>query len=172
MRRWIEDWRDRKDCQQWMLTNVHELYRYLGEEQIAREAVRFGLSLEPDHCLSELHLWASLDALHAGDVPTGMQHFMRCQRAEELEGFPRLLNTWVETMLHMMQSPDKATAFAEVKAALKEMNCTSQFFAEQPVYLAPYLRTVSTIAQQSGSMRAKLWSIKEHMRAKYRSWIA
>ena len=159
IRRWIDGWRQRDDYAPWMLTNVHELCRIVGDEEGGREAVQIALALPPDHMQSQLRLWAAHDALVQGDQQLALKHFMGASRLEHLEGMDRVLHHWVESVIHAQQSTDKRATFAEVRRQLASVGTTPAFFASQPAYRRPYQRTLRMIARAIGTPKAKLWAL-------------
>ncbi|MGI9473351.1 MAG: tetratricopeptide repeat protein, partial [Rubripirellula sp.] len=166
IRDWIRDWRDREDYEPWMLTNVHELCRIVGDAQGGRDAVQLALSMPPDHMQSQLRLWAAHDALFDGDAQLALKHFMGAARLEHLEGMDRLLHHWVEVVVHAQQASDKREAFRQVKQQLAETGVTAKFFSSQPAYRLPYQRTLEMVAKAIGTPSAKLWSSAKIARLK------
>ncbi len=159
IRRWIENWRDRDDYAPWMFTNIHELCRIVGDEAGGREAIQIALSMPSDHMQSQLRLWAALDALFQGDHQLALQHFMGASRLENLEGLDRVLHHWVESVIHALQSHDKQAAFKQIREQLASTGLKPAFYATQPVYRLPYVRTLRLIADAIGTPKAKLWAL-------------
>jgi tetratricopeptide (TPR) repeat protein len=166
IRSWIDDWRERDDYEPWMLTNVHELCRIVGDEAGGREAVQMALAMPPDHMQSQLRLWSAHDALVEGDQQLALKEFMGASRLENLEGLDRVLHYWVETVINAQQSPDRRGTFEQVRQQLAEVGTTPEFFVNQPTYRKPYERTLRMIAKAIGTPKAKLWAMAKIARLK------
>ncbi len=161
MRRWVENWQQRKDYQPWMLTNVHELCRLVGDHAGGREAVEVGLTMPADHMQSQLRLWAAHDALVRGDSHLALRHFMSAERLENLQGFERLMHHWIEAVLHTVQTTDKQATFEQVRKQLDDVGVEPDFFTKQPVYRPVYVQAVRMIARATGTMKAKWWAVSK-----------
>ena len=161
---WVKDYKSREDLPAWVMTNVHELLRLTGDEAGGREAVRYAMSLPVDHMLSQLALWAAHDCLVEGNPKGAMHEFMKAARMEDLQGTDQLMHLWVEGVLHVLASPDKAEAFAEVKQQFKSLGLDFKFFKEQPVYCNVFRSSVDQIAVGAGTFGAKLWAATQKTR--------
>jgi tetratricopeptide (TPR) repeat protein len=166
IRRWIAGWPERSDFKPWMLTNVHELCRVVGDQQGGRQAVQMALAMPPDHMQSQLRLWAAHDALVEGDQQLALKHFMGASRLEQLEGLERVLHRWVESVINAHQSADKRATFKQIRKQLAEVGTTPAFFASQPAYRLPYQRTLRMIAEAIGTPQAKIWAFTKIFRVK------
>ncbi|MEZ6091911.1 MAG: hypothetical protein R3C05_28680 [Pirellulaceae bacterium] len=171
MRQWLKGWEMRQDFKPWMFTNVHELCRLVGDLEGGRRAVRKALELPADHMQSQLRLWAAHDALVQGDSQLALRHYMGAARLEHLDGFDRLLHHWVESVIYILQAPDKKAAFNQIREQLDALGVTASFFAEQPVFAEVYSHTVKTLAAQTGTIGAKLWAARKLIPLMYyRRW--
>ncbi len=166
IKQWIEGWRDRQDLQPWMLTNVHELCRVIGDEAAGCEAVQMALQMPADHMQSQLRLWAAHDALVQGEDQLALQHFMGASRLEYLEGLDRVLHLWVEAVINARQSNNKEEAFRQIRQQFRDVGLKPAFFASQPAYVQPYIRTLRMIAQAIGTGRAKFWAWRKILRTR------
>lgn len=166
IKRWIDGWRDRDDFEPWMFTNIHELCRVVGDEASGREAVQRALQMPADHMQSQLRLWAAHDALVSGEDQLALQHFMGAARLEHLEGLDRVLHHWVEAVINARQSPDKRSAFSQVKSQFQMLDLKPAFFASQPVYRNPYLRTLKMVEGAIDTMGARWWCLLKTLRIK------
>ncbi|MEM1068014.1 MAG: tetratricopeptide repeat protein [Planctomycetota bacterium] len=166
IKQWIDGWQQRDDFAPWMLTNVHELCRIIGDEAGGRDAVQTALQMPADQMQSQLRLWAAHDSLVEGDNQEALHHFMGAARLEYLEGLDQLLHYWVEAVINARQSTDKQAAFAQIKSQFKALGLKPKFFTEQPAYLQPYIRTLRMIAEAIGTPSAKWWCLKKTLRVK------
>lgn len=163
---WIQGWRDRTDFEPWMLTNVHELCRIVGDESSGREAVHLALQMPADIMQSQLRLWAAHDALVRGEQQLALQHFMCAARLENLEGTDRILHHWVEAVLNARQASNKQAALSQIIRQFKELGLKPAFFKSQPLYVLPYLRTLKMVGEAIGTRQAKFWAWWNRVRTK------
>jgi len=158
---WLQGWEQRDDWEPWMLTNVHELCRVVGDHASGRRAVQQAMAMPADHMHSQFRLWAAHDALVDGDSQLALRHFMGAARLENLEGHERLMHHCVESVLRMQQATDKAAAFKAVRKQLDELGLTGKFFEEQPVYRPVYQNTIQSVAKEANSLRSKWWKFSK-----------
>lgn len=158
MRAWIADYQERGLDHAWVYTNVQEILRLTGQRTAAVEAVQQALSLPSDVMRSQLSLWAAHDCLVAGDVRDALHYFMQADRYEDLVGTDRLMHMWVETVLMLVQAPDRSAMFADVRRRLAALQLQVSFFREQPVYRPVYLTTLRLIAELVGTAQARWWA--------------
>ena|GEM_PF-2234500 len=164
MKDWIADYQDRGLEQAWVYTNVQEILRLTGQRAAAVAAVQHALALPPDVMRSQLALWATHDCLVAGDPRRALHHFMQAARYEDLIGTDRLMHVWVESVLMLVQSPDRCATFADVRRRLAAMDLKMSYFNEQPVYRPVYIATLRLIAEWVGTARARWWARVKRIR--------
>ncbi len=167
MKNWVAGYQDRGLEHAWIYTNIQEILRLTGQRDAAVEAVQHALTLPPDSMRSQLALWAAHDGLVGGDPRQALHHFMQASRFEDLIGTDRLMHVWVEAVLTLVQSPDRQTAFTDVRRRLASMGLNAAFFKEQPVYRPVYLATLQMTAELVGTAQARWWSRVK----RFRLWL-
>jgi len=166
----VADYPTREGLPAWVMTNVHELLRLTGDEAGGREAIRYAMSLPADHMLSQLALWAAHDCLVQGDPKAAMHEFMKAARMEDLEGTDQLMHLWIESVLHVLASPDKQAALAEIKQRFQSFDLKFNFFKEQPGYRPVFRNSVEQIAASVGTFGAKVWATTQKAKLFWATW--
>jgi cellulose synthase operon protein C len=159
MKSWVSQWENRNDYVPWMLTNVHEVWRIVGNDDMASKVVQRAIEMPPDHMHSQLRLWATHDAIGAGDWESALRHFMNAARVENLEGLDRLLHYWAEIVFMVLQSNDRRSSLKSAKAYLKEIALPPNFFQVQPAYRKVYRQAIQSVGKIVNTPQAKMWAL-------------
>ncbi len=156
MRRWVDGYEARRPFDPWIADNVHELLRWLGRPAEAKQLVLDALTQPPDGGRSSLSLWASMDTYDPSNPAAAIEHFMRADPPERLSSVNRLLGSWIEAVLAVHQSDDRAATAREM---LKQISLTPEvraLVAADPSLWDCYLMTRRRIADLVGTRGVRL----------------
>jgi tetratricopeptide (TPR) repeat protein len=162
---WMADWRDRADAEGWMLVNVAEAHRALGNDAVAHEINTRGLAVSPYGNPRGIHtLWLAADAIFAGDPPSARQMLSG-------EDFSRLgppyqfLREMLEATLAVLLAGNRRSAFPAARSRVAAAVAAHPAFERDGELRALYRKCVRLISRSGVGLRGRIWSLTRALKA-------
>ena len=156
----MADWADRPEVQGWMLCNLMQSLRALGNDAEANRVSRFAVALPRDSTTSAHQLWLILDDLFAGPCPDAAERIGRLDRStlkhaddQYLLGLATLLNS-------LRQSPSESrrsavsSAGGEIAALGRRSPIPRPLY---PILRGCYHRAITLISKEKAGLPGRLW---------------
>jgi tetratricopeptide (TPR) repeat protein len=156
--RWAADWREREDAAPWMLVNVLESLRAIGDEATASEVSARALDLPPAHGQHLLHLWLAADKACRGDVAAAEEH-LAAAGSSSVDTDYAFLRTLTEGMLEVAKTPpaDRPRVFPAVRRRIDALRMHYAAYSREPARRQVYRRCLARLAADRGGLVAFLW---------------
>ncbi len=101
---WLSDWRERRDIEPWVLTNVLVALQRTKRDAEALEVSRFALGLRSDHTTAQHQLWLALHDANRG-VTTSARTTLDEQHYDSLPDFSKTQWTLVNAICSVAEAP-------------------------------------------------------------------
>ncbi len=111
---WLADWRERKGVEAWMLVNIAEPHRALGNVAEAHAISEHAITLGDEQSLAHgIHLlWLACDATLANDLAAAEPLITRARPLIEGDTYPRLADIFDGVLALLRNSRDRAVTLA------------------------------------------------------------
>lgn len=154
---WLSDWRERQGLKRWMLINLSESLRNLGNENESDEVCRRILEIEPDHPYA--HVTLAFDLARKGDYSTAETHLQKMDESNSNDSnkFYQLITNKIIALSKIPQ-PERSTFFQEAKNLIERQKISLKkpnWEIQRTYYLG-----LATLADLSNSQRAILYRIQ------------
>ncbi len=100
---WLSDWRERKDLEPWMLTNVIVALQHRKRDAEALDVSKFALGLRRDNTTAQHQLWVALGDANRGDT-TAARATLSEQHYDSLAGFAQTQWTLVNAICSVAEA--------------------------------------------------------------------
>ena len=161
---WMNDWRQRRDLQPWMLINLAISLRGLGDDGQANEVSHHALELPPDYTSPYHQTWLAFDAALAGDGAAIER--LKGLDVSSFDNTHKYVHHMVEVLSAVQQvaPPERPAAFRRARQQLDEAVRTITPLNDDRLALRrAYRRCVRRLAQMRGGVPALAWG-------RWRSW--
>jgi hypothetical protein len=162
---WMADWRDRKDAEGWMLVNVAEAHRALGNDAEAHEIDTRGLAVSPFGNPRGIHtLWLAADAIFAGD-PASARQMLEAEDLSSLGPPYQFLREMLEATLAVLLAADRRSAFPVARSRVATAVAAHPAFERDGELRALYRKCVRLISRSGVGLRGRIWSLTRALKA-------
>jgi hypothetical protein len=162
---WMADWRERPDAEGWMLVNVAEARRALGNDAEGHEINARGLAVSPFGNPRGIHtLWLAADAVFAGD-PASARQMLNAEDFSRLGPAYQFLREMLEATLAVLLAGDRRSAFPEARSRVAAAVAAHPDFERDGELRALYRRCVRLISRSGVGLRGRIWSLTRALKA-------
>ena len=154
---WLQDWRDQKEPEPWMLVNAVEAFRQRGEKSEATEISRFALTLPADGGTAAHRLWLAVDDIEHKKYSNARQQLSQVDRSQLDIDF-EFLFALCEAILDIEEtfSEQRISVFKSVRERLNQAARYPNFQREKA--RREFFRyAVKQISHRVGGVGATLW---------------
>jgi len=156
-RRWLGDWRGRKQAEPWMLSNLVVVLHRRGEDVEAAELIHHVLAMpRRDSTRSRFQLWAAIEAGLASDAAQ-IENFIKGIQERQLPEYDRLLLG----LIRILQEFGGSAPPKFGKAHREPLRRFLRSHLNDKSMLRVFYRTARFIAQRSGSRWPILWAYSQ-----------
>ncbi|MHC4876127.1 MAG: tetratricopeptide repeat protein [Planctomycetota bacterium] len=113
---WMSDWRGRSDVAAWMLVNLVEAQRAMGDDAAAREVSEFALTLPPDHGHDLHRIWLAFD--RPFEQPELLEYVAMAVSPDSLSDGARFLQSLVAAMFSAGVGGGSQRPFDDVRSQI------------------------------------------------------
>jgi tetratricopeptide (TPR) repeat protein len=164
---WLSDWADRPDVAPWMLSNLAQSLRAVGNESEASRVSRFAVTLKRESATSGHELWLILDDLMAGPCPDASDRIGRLDRSILKDADDVYLLGLATILADLRQSPPESRRKAGSIAAREIAALGRRSPVSRDLFLilgGRYRQAIAMIAEAKGGISGKFWWLWRRLR--------
>jgi hypothetical protein len=164
---WLSDWADRPDVAPWMLSNLAQSLRAVGNVTEASRVSRFAVTLNRESATSGHELWLILDDLMAGPCPDASERIGRLDRSILKDADDVYLLALATILADLRQSPPELRRKAGSIAAREIAALGRRSPVSRDLFLilgGRYRQAIAMIAEAKGGLSGKLWWLWRRLR--------
>ena len=161
-RRWMSDWQNRQDVKPWMLLNVVEALRAVGNASEAVICSLRALELSERHAQQFHHLFLACDDSLEGrfnEARAHLQRFAEINGAGEVDPAFQLLQTAAAAVVEMADAepPQRKALFPLLRQRMKQARKSCPAFERELVRKRIYRASLMELAKLRGGLVGRLW---------------
>ncbi|MCZ2341111.1 MAG: tetratricopeptide repeat protein [Bacteroidales bacterium] len=159
---WLGDWTEREDVSPEMLRPLHDAFRALARDEDADRLIYSVLLMEED-LPDEFYGWLALTLAVEGKPEEATEYLNLVERIGLPDGTKLIFALAAACIAIQKAAPaEKSAVFADARADLRAaVDACPQ--SELPLGVSRwYLRVVSCLVRETGTLTAMLWSLKQH----------
>lgn len=152
--RFMSDWAGRNDAESWMLVNLANAYRAIGNRPMAQQVNRRAIALPEPSLHRGMHLlWLAFDAALEGDVAEASAH-LAVPESNVDRPLYRFLRGMTQTLLSARAKASRPTLIKEFQAAAAKRE-----FAAEREFRGVYFATLRKLALIGPGVGVRAWAL-------------
>jgi tetratricopeptide (TPR) repeat protein len=155
---WMDDWRERKNLESWMLANLVDGLRALGRDSEAAEASRLALTLRPDHCHPTHRVWLAADAACNGEIDVA-RNLLATPKQTALSADDAFIEKLAAAVVEMAAAGPREKPYTFLAAQRKLSGAVAQYksYNRDRSRRRLYRKCLRVIADKKGGFAARIW---------------
>lgn len=155
---WMADWRDRDDAEAWMLFNLVEAMRAIGDDAQARQVGEHALTLAPDHAHDLHRIWLVFD--RPFEQPDLLEYVGTATLPETLSDGPRFLYALASAMFDAGVAGHRQLPFAHVRDRVsRAIESYRPHLKREPGHRRVLMKTIRQIAACYDGWTPRMWRL-------------